>query len=403
MERVRSLMGGPADLAGFGLDGLTSALVRQRALLRIASALVDENGAASGLPPNSHATFAAAAEPTQDAVLAQLTTARRPPVTVTVATIDHTAMLAALDPSPRFQAIAARRVTAPGPTTTGDPLTPVTLAPSFPQAAVDSLVTIAPELLLPGLDTVTPNTVTLASTDQRFVEAFLLGMNHELDRELRWRGYPTVPGSTYFRRFWDTAPGQADIDDVADWAPDSVLGSHGPTSASGSGSATGADTVLVVRGDLVRRYPGIAVTAIPLVNGSPVTDPAAELSPVLRGTLDPDVLYAGFAFPPTQAADFAYILTQQPGAPRFGLDEQSDLDAASVAVRNDLAWSQLGADVRIATATGPLAGRTLTDGSSASAVWGRNSADMAWLTRQAPIRLVLPGPELLSGMGTGSA
>ena len=283
---------------------------------------------------------------------------------VIVATIDHSAMLAALDPSPRFQAIATRRVTTPGPTTDRDPLAPVALAPSFPQAAVDSLVTIAPDLLLPGLDTVTPNTVTLASTDQRFVEAFLLGMNHELDRELRWRGYPTVPGSTYFRRFWDTAPDQADIDDIADWTPDSALGSHGPTSTSGSGSATGADTVLVVRGDLVRRYPGIAVTAIPLVNGAPAADPAAELSPVLRGTLDPDVLYAGFAFPPTQAADFAYILTQQPGAPRFGLDEQSDVDAASVAVRNDLAWSQLGADVRIATAAGPLAGRTLTDGST---------------------------------------
>ena len=402
LERVRSLMGGPADLANFGLDGLTSALVRQRSLLRIASALVDENGASSGLPPNSHSTFAAAAEPTQDAVLAQLTTARRPPVAVTVATIDHTAVLAALDPSPRFQAIATRRVTAPGPASDRDPLAAVTLAPSFPQAAVDSLVTIAPELLLPGLDAVTTNTVTLASTDQRFVEAFLLGMNHELDRELRWRGYPTVPGATYFRRFWDTAPGHTDIDDIGNWAPDSALGTHAPANSGGSDTATGADTVLVVRGDLVRRYPGIAVTAIPLVNGAPATDPAAELSPVLRGTLDPDVLYAGFAFPPAQAANFAYVLTQQPGAPRFGLDEQSDADAASVAVRNDLAWSQLGADVQIATAAGPLAGRTLTDGGTASAVWGRNSATWPGSPVRRRSGWCLPGPELLSGMGTGS-
>ena len=336
-------------------------------------------------------------------MLAQLTTARRPPVAVTVATIDHAAMLAALDPSPRFQAIAARRVSAPDPTPDRDPLAPVTLAPSFPQAAVDSLVTVAPELLLPGLDAVPANTVTLATTDQRFVEAFLLGMNHELDRELRWRGYPTVPGSTYFRRFWDTRPRPGGHRrHRGTGPPDSALGSHAPANSVDRFGDRGG-----------HRPGGPRRSGAPLPGHRGDRNPARRRRPrhrpdrgtltVLRGTLDPDVLYAGFAFPPTQAANFAYVLTQQPGAPRFGLDEQSDVDAASVAVRNDLAWSQLGADVRIATAAGPLAGRTLTDGGTASAVWGRNSADMAWLTRQAPIRLVMLGPELLSGMGAGSS
>jgi len=398
MERVHQLMGDPADLAGFTTDGLTSAAVHQRALLHIATALVDENGGSSGLPPNSHSTFAAAAEATQDAVLAELTLGRRPPAQGAVGTIDRAQLLAALDPAPRFAAVAALRVTAPAKAATRDSLDPVRIAPIFPQPAVVSLLAVAPELLLPGLDTLDENTITLATTDQRFVEAFLLGMNHELERELRWRGFPTVAGSTSFRRFWDTPPDHTDIEEISGWAPDSALGTHG-------GSAAGADTVVVIRGDLIRRFPGIAVTAIPLVNGNPDPDPAQEISPVLRGALEPDVLFAGFAFPPTRAAEFAYVLTQQPGAPRFGLDEESSLDAASVAQRNDLAWSQLDVPdrpARFATAAGPLAGRTIVDASTlASALWGRNAADMAWLTRQAPIRLVIPGPELLSGLAVG--
>ena len=119
-----------------------------------------------------------------------------------------------------------------------------------------------------------------------------------------------------------------------------------------------------------------------------------EIEPDLRGGMAPDVLFAGFPWPPAQAAGFAYILTQQPTSPRFGLDAASPLDAASVTQRNNLAWSQLGPDARFATAAGPLAGRTLADG-AAHATWGRNAADMAWLTQQAPVRLVMPGSEMV--------
>ena len=367
------------------LDALTPAVIQQRAQLLIASSLVTETGGPSGLPPNSHATFAAAAEATQDALLAQLALARRPRPPVTITGLDHAQLVAALDPLPRFAALATRRVVTPasaGPAR--GPLDDVRLAPSYPQPAVDALIGLAPELLLPGLEDVPANTVTLATTDQRFVEAFLLGMNHELDRELRWRGFPTVPGSTYFRRFWNTPSSHVDIVDLAQWAAAGELGSHG--------ADTTAETVLVVRGDLVRRFPGIAVSAVPVVNGAP--DFTNEIQPDLRGGMAPDVLFAGFPWPPEQAADFAYILTQQPTSPRFGLDAASPLDAASVTQRNDLAWSQLGPDARFATAAGPLAGRTLADG-AAHATWGRNAADMAWLTQQAPVRLVMPGSEMV--------
>ncbi|MEL7162490.1 MAG: hypothetical protein AAFN92_17160, partial [Bacteroidota bacterium] len=39
--------------------------------------------------------------------------------------------------------------------------------------------------------------------NRAFVEAFLLGANHELAGELRWREFPTDLRGSYFRNFWD--------------------------------------------------------------------------------------------------------------------------------------------------------------------------------------------------------
>ena len=33
----------------------------------------------------------------------------------------------------------------------------------------------------------------------------MAGLNHEMARELLWRGYPTDQRGTVFRRFWDRA------------------------------------------------------------------------------------------------------------------------------------------------------------------------------------------------------
>ena len=33
----------------------------------------------------------------------------------------------------------------------------------------------------------------------------MVGSNHEMGRELLWRGYPTDQRGTYFAQFWDTS------------------------------------------------------------------------------------------------------------------------------------------------------------------------------------------------------
>ena len=53
------------------------------------------------------------------------------------------------------------------------------------------LVDISAELFLPNLELIEPDSITLLETNQRFIEAYLVGLNHEFARELLWREYPT--------------------------------------------------------------------------------------------------------------------------------------------------------------------------------------------------------------------
>jgi hypothetical protein len=39
--------------------------------------------------------------------------------------------------------------------------------------------------------------------DRPFLEAYMVGLNHELARELLWREFPTDQRGGYFRQFWD--------------------------------------------------------------------------------------------------------------------------------------------------------------------------------------------------------
>ena len=84
-----------------------------------------------------------------------------------------------------------------------EPLRPVLWYPQFPISLYQVLRDESPELLLPGIGDIPQNTVTLLNSNNRFIEAFMIGANHEFGAELRWREYPTDLRGTYFRKFWD--------------------------------------------------------------------------------------------------------------------------------------------------------------------------------------------------------
>lgn len=104
------------------------------------------------------------------------------------------------------------QVQQPGPTVSSavytppkDTLRPVKWYPEFHRALYAHLRDSAPEMILPGLAEMPRNSVALCRVNRAFVEAFLVGANHEFAAELRWREFPTDLQGSYFRNFWDTA------------------------------------------------------------------------------------------------------------------------------------------------------------------------------------------------------
>ena len=108
---------------------------------------------------------------------------------------------------------------------------------------------------MPGVGSLPDDSVGLAVINQASVEAFLLGANYEFARELAWREYPADLAGTWLRTFWDSGGAAEDIPPVADWTH-GALGTHAETDP-------GQVLVLVVKGDLLRRYPNTLVTAVP--------------------------------------------------------------------------------------------------------------------------------------------
>ena len=166
--------------------------------------------------------------------------------------------------------------------------------PEFPQPMSEPLRELAPEYLLPGLEHVPPNTAVLMRTNPTFIEAFMAGLNTEMARELLWREYPTDQRGTCFHHFWDTRGASAaqtrDIDDLHRWTH--PLGHNKPSGAQPE------QIVLLLRGELLRRYPGAIIYAVRAVGQPgqlrPSTQASDQVYPLFRGALPPDVTFIGF-------------------------------------------------------------------------------------------------------------
>jgi hypothetical protein len=261
-----------------------------------------------------------------------------------------------------------------------DELDDVLASPQFPAPLARELIRLVPELVLPGLDEVERDRVFAVVSNNPFVQALLAGANHEMMRELRWRGYPTDERGTAFHRFW-----REDADEI----PDLHTIRTGALGAAVLGGVQ--DVVVVVRSDLLARFPGTLVYAAGASGSQPQFDKVAL--PVFRGTLAPDVAYFGFAFDAASATagDGRFLVFQEPlTSPSFGLDVPDPLHPAPawpVADPDDLAWSnvpQAGGFVDAEPATRP-------------AYWGVSAADQAIATYQRPVRAAIHFRELIGG------
>lgn len=300
-----------------------------------------------------------------------------------------------------------------------DPLEPVRVGPEFERPMYEPLAELSNEALLPGLDGVPENSAALAETNPRFIEAYMAGLNHELGRELLWRRFPTDPRKTFFRQFWDpvaaggAAPTAGDIPPLDRWRADARLGEN----AEGQGEPR---LVLVLRGDLVRRYPNLLTSAIRAewtATGRRLS--ADERQPIFAGRLEPDVAFFGFPLTVEQARSGAtqlgqgdpgwfFVVQEQPSEPRFGLDVGA-AGAPRPTGWNDLQWGHLAADDAALAGLGYIdLDAELPDTRGVAAppgiAWhadsglgpsGARASHLAFITLQRPMRVAVHADELL--------
>jgi hypothetical protein len=226
---------------------------------------------------------------------------------------------AALHPSVTLKASIGKRLTLPANFGPADPLEPIQAAPEFPQPVWSELRDQSSDWILPGLDRIGANTVGLCVPNQPFIEAFMVGLNHEMSRELLWNEYPTDQRGTYFRQFWDVrgnlpaaAGSRESIVHIHAWGR-SNLGENAPASADPESML-----VLLVRGDVIRRYPNVVVYTAEVENGEPKA--GTELFPFFTGRLGGDIAFYGFVLDLATAQGNPgryFILQEQPAEPRF--------------------------------------------------------------------------------------
>ncbi|OFW10759.1 MAG: hypothetical protein A3H96_04560 [Acidobacteria bacterium RIFCSPLOWO2_02_FULL_67_36] len=327
--------------------------------------------------------------------------------------LEHIAavLLRRLDPRHTISAHVKARIGMGGRTfefhtrSDGDELEPVMAAPRFDLPMYKPLVELSPEYLLPGIQGVPRNSIGLLQSNRRFIEAFMVGLNHELASELLWREFPTDQRGTYFHHFWDTtaaAQPAADIGEISEWTG-LPLGENVPA------QTTANPAVLVLRGDLARRYPRVLI----FMQQAKWTGTGATarrtlgtqtVQPTFRGTLPPDVTFLGFpaleaialiGSEDPNANDPGYFLVlQEPiGELRFGLNETAP-DLLENTWR-DLAWPNVTVTNHHLDLAGPTAPAAPTTANKAAFGMTSDAAQMAYILLQRPVRVALHASDLI--------
>lgn len=425
----------PADAALAALDRLASSLAPragaereapiERLLLKAVESAAAAPAAASlkAAAPVAKDSFLAAAAAQQGRLAALSAVAAAPPAPRLAVAELAAELKAALDPALAVPSALAE-VVSPAPAArtlktrglaatsgaAGDPLAAVTAAPSFPEPMYKPLRDLH-DMLLPGLERTPPNTLSLLKTNPKFIEAYMVGLNHELSRELLWREYPTDRRGTYFRQFWDVRAAAAagpDLAPIDGWGETSALGGH----LSGGGEAE-EQLVLLIRGDLLRRYPGAVIYAVRAApDGAFPTDGQPEVRlPRFSGAREPEITFLGFDLTEEEACGtgprqgeggWYFVLQEQPTAPRFGLDPATaPLKPTALKAWSQVSWGHLAGTPEAlkaqtyAPVAGALAGKSIAEG-PARITWGENAGHMARIALQRAYRIAIHASALLA-------
>lgn len=324
--------------------------------------------------------------------------------------------------------------------------------PVFDLPTYQPLLDQGVEAFVPNLSLVPANSITLLANNREFIESYLVGLNHEMARELLWREYPTDQRGTPFRQFWDPRatlplPGEApeqlrrrtyDIRPIHLWPKAGFLGQNDNRQIDPAGPDTPPgqkdDLVLVIRGELLKKYPTAAIYAQraewpPGPDGPDVTQQRRPVTlpdgvvpghdvvrlPLYEAKIEPDVYLLGFDLdadeargnPPDDPGWF-FMLKERPGDPRFGVDDGTP---TNLEVWNDLTWDDvdphhlgfLELDSTVSVGLQPLDHVDDAEKQDQRAedvnlpLWfsGLSSADLAYILFQVPVLVAVHAQEML--------
>lgn len=317
-------------------------------------------------------------------------------------------------------------------------LKPVMAHPIFPLPTYPYLNEISADFIIPNIAQIPDNSMTLMVPNLEFIEAFMVGMNHEMSRELLWREYPTDQRGTYFRHFWDKtdnpevlntgtslASDAYDIDPIDTWAVTSALGSHEIEPLGGQSVPVGGSpkVFLLVRGELLRKYPDAIIYAQKAVwqngvGGSPDlsaprqldTSGAADsiLFPHFKASAGNDVAFFAFDLTVAEAKGaqtvsdpgWFFVIRERAGKTRFGLDVATAYSGSAATSWSDLTWGHLSGpasftDMQNISLANPNADANTLTGNN-MAVWANSSADMANILFQDPVLIAYHATDMLN-------
>lgn len=261
----------------------------------------------------------------------------------------------------------------------------LTVTPDFSEPMFDTVAQQSLDFVMPGIDKFPVDRCGLFESNRTFVEAFMVGLNYEMAREMLWREYPANLTATFFSQFWDksdtpaspAAPGSTkDIKPISGWAKPSTFG-H----ATHRAGAVVEPLFFVLRGDLLRKYPNTVVFMERVLPGVPIKMPVAS------ARLEQDIFFLGFDITQPEAigggegAGWYVGLQERPGDIHFGLDQETEVSSPTQE-HWDNAGTQPGQCVDLENGKPLFAGL-------------RNAADVALLLYQKPFMVLIHAKKML--------
>ncbi|MCZ6820655.1 MAG: hypothetical protein O7G31_14380 [Calditrichaeota bacterium] len=302
--------------------------------------------------------------------------------------------------------------------------------PSFADPMYKPLRDLSAELLIPNLNLIPNNTVSLLETNRDFIESYMVGLNHEMARELLWSRFPTDQRGSYFRQFWDVSDfvnrenkktakeieeSLRDIKPIHEWRRPTDLGSHENRPLPAGGDGDEARLVLVVRGDLLKKYPTTMVFAQKAKWGKDEfnrdvriideDEPAEKIEvPIFKAEIEPDLKFLGFNLTANIVkgskniydgdAGWFFVFQEAPGEPRFGLDVPSNDQVEPPQEWKNVSWAHL-TNFETLDFVDLEENIPTTPADSDNVDWGENAADQAYILYRVPVMVAFHAVDML--------